>query len=123
LSFELSAVDTTARVPLAGTAAVGAKITVNVTLCFAESVIGKLSPLTEKPLPLMFAAEIVTADAPELVNVSERLVLLLVCTLPKESVDDDAARVEIPLAPTGANPWQPVNTTIPAAIKSEGKKR
>jgi hypothetical protein len=52
----------------------------------------------------MFAAEIVTADAPVLVNVSERLVLLLVCTLPKESVDDDAARVEIPLEPTGSQP-------------------
>ena len=41
----------------------------------------------------MFACEIVTAAPPVLVNVSERLVLLLVCTLPKESVDDDAARV------------------------------
>jgi hypothetical protein len=119
LIVELSAVDT-ARVPLAVPAAVGAKITVNVALWFAERVIGKLSPLAEKPMPLMFTAEIVTADAPVLVNVSERLVLLLVCTLPKESVDDDAARVERPPAATGANPWQPVSSTIPAAIKSEG---
>jgi hypothetical protein len=71
----------------------------------------------------MFAAEIVTADPPVLVNVSERLVLLLACTLPKESVDDDAARLEIPLEPKGANPWQPVSSTIPAAIKREGKKQ
>jgi hypothetical protein len=109
-------------VPLTDTADVGAKITVNFTLCFGERVIGKLSPLAEKPWPLMFAAEIVTADAPALVNVSERLVLLLVCTLPKESLDDDAARVEAPLEPTGANPWQLVSSTIPAAIKSDGKK-
>ena len=85
MSGELPAVDTMARVPLADPVPVCAKITVNVTLCFAESVIGKLSPLTEKPLPLRFAAEIVTADAPELVNVSERLVLLLVCRLPKRA--------------------------------------
>jgi hypothetical protein len=123
VSVELSAVDTTARVPLADTAVVGAKITVNVTARFGESVIGKLSPLTAKPPPLMCAAEIVTADAPVLVNVSERLVLLFVCTLPKESVDDDADREEPPLEPTGPNPWQPVSNTIPAAIKSEGKKQ
>jgi len=34
-------------------AAVGAKITVNVTRCFEERVVGKLSPLTEKPVPLV----------------------------------------------------------------------
>jgi hypothetical protein len=92
---------------------------VNVTLCFGESVVGKLSPLTEKPVPLMFAAEIVTADPSVLVNVSERLELLLFCTLPKESVDDDAARVEPPLEPPGATPWQPVSSAIPVAIKRE----
>jgi hypothetical protein len=45
-------------------------------------------------VPLIFASEIVTADPPVLVNVSERLELLLFCTLPKESVDDDTAKVE-----------------------------
>jgi len=73
----------------------------------------QLSPLTEKPVPLIFASEIVTADPPVLVNVSERLELLLFCTFPKESVDDDAAKVEPPLEPPleppGANPWQPVD--------------
>jgi hypothetical protein len=75
LSGELSAVDTTARVPLADPVAVGAKSTVQITLCCGESVIGKLSPLTEKPVPLMFAAEMVNAAPPLLVNVSERLEL------------------------------------------------
>ena len=122
MSGELLAVDTMARVPLAEPVAVGAKITVNVTLCFGERLIGKPSPLAEKPVPLMFAPEIVTADPPVLVNVSERLELLPFCTLPKESVDDDAARVELPLELAGASPWQPVSTTIPVAIKTEGKK-
>ena len=93
-SVELSAVDTTASVRLAEPADAGAKVSVNVRLWFGVSAVGKLSPLTEKPVPLMFASEIVTADPPVLVNVSERLELLLFCTLPKESVDDDAAKVE-----------------------------
>jgi len=118
-SVELSAVDTTASVRLAEPADAGAKVSVNVRLWFGVSAVGKLSPLTEKPVPLMFASEIVTADPPVLVNVSERLELLLFCTLPKESVDDDAAKVEPPLEPTGATPWQPVRSAIPVAIKSE----
>ena len=128
MSVELLAVDTMARVPLADPVTVGANIAVNVTLCFAERVIGKLSPLTENPVPLMFAVEIVNAAAPVLVNVSARSDLLLFCTLPKESFDADVARagepgVGPPLELTGANPWQPVNSTIPVAIKSDGKKR
>jgi hypothetical protein len=47
-SVELSAVDTTASVPLVEPVDAGAKVAVNVTLCFGESVVGKLSPLTEK---------------------------------------------------------------------------
>jgi hypothetical protein len=102
LSGELSAVDTTERLPLLDPVAVGAKVIVNVTLCFGERVIGTLSPLTAKPAPLMSAAEMVTFDPPVLVKVSESLALLLFCTLPKESVDDDAASVEPPLEPAGA---------------------
>jgi hypothetical protein len=107
-------------------AAVGAKVTVNVTLCFGESVIGKLSPLAEKLVPLTFAFEIVTTDPPVLVNISERLELLLFCTLPKERVDDDAARVEPPPLdpePPEANPWQPTSSAIPVEIKREKNKR
>jgi hypothetical protein len=102
LSGELSAVDTTARLPLLDPVAVGAKVIVNVKLCFGERVVGTLSPLTENPVPLISAAEMVTVDPPVLVKVSERLALLLFCTLPKESVDDDAASVEPPLEPAGA---------------------
>ncbi len=118
-SVELSAVDTTASVPLSEPADAGAKVTVNVRLWFGESAVGKLSPLTENPVPLMFASEIVTADPPVLINVSERLELLPFCPLPKESVDGDAARVEPPLEPPGDTPWQPVSSAIPVEIKRE----
>ncbi|HEX9110082.1 MAG TPA: hypothetical protein VF845_01290 [Terriglobales bacterium] len=109
--------------PLAEPVAVGAKVTVNVTLCFGESVIGKLNPLAEKPVPLTFAAEIVTAVPPLLVNFSERLELVLFCTLPKESVDDEAASVELPLEMPEAIPWQPLSSAIPAAINREVSKQ
>jgi hypothetical protein len=67
-SVELLAVDRTASVPLVEPVDTGAKVTVNVTLSFGESVVGKPSPLTEKPVPVMVAAEMVTADPPALVN-------------------------------------------------------
>jgi hypothetical protein len=119
LNGELSAVDTTARLPLLDPVAVGAKVIVNVTLCFGERVVGTLSPLSEKPAPLMLASEMVTVDPPVLVNVSERLALLLFCTLPKERVDDDAASVEPVWEVLGVKLWQPVSSAIPAAIKRE----
>ena len=118
-SGELPAVDTTESIPVAVPADAGAKVTVNVTLWCKASVIGKLSPLTEKPVPLIFASEMVTAAPPELVNASERLELLPFGTLPKESLDDDAVSAGPPLEPLGAIPWQPVSSAIPAAIKTE----
>jgi len=117
-SGELAAVDTTVSMPLAELADAGAKVTVNVRFCFGESVSGKLSPLTEKPAPLTFAAEMVTADPPMLVTVSERPAVLLFCTVPKESVDDVAARLEgvlDPVEPVGDIPRHPVSSAIPAA--------
>jgi hypothetical protein len=117
-SGELAALDTTVSMPLAEVADAGAKVTVNVRLCFGESVSGKLSPLTAKPAPLTFAAEIVTADPPMLVNVSERPAVLLFCTVPKESVDDAAARLEgglVPVEPVVDIPRHPVSSAIPAA--------
>ena len=94
-SSELSAVDTTASVALLDPEAVGANVSVNVTLCFAASIAGKVSPLYVKPVPLTVASEMVTADVPVLVNVSERLALLPFCTVPKESADGDAANEEL----------------------------
>ena len=64
LRGELDASETIDTVPLAEPALVGAKITVNVTLWFAESVAGKLKPLTEKAVPVTLAWEMVTAVPP-----------------------------------------------------------
>ena len=42
----------------------------------AGRVTGRVNPLIEKPVPLAVACEIVTEDAPVLVKVSDRLVLV-----------------------------------------------
>ena len=75
LSPELDAFETIDTLPLATPALVGANVTVNVTLWFEESVAGKVNPLTEKAPPLTLAWEIVTADPPVFVNVSDWLLL------------------------------------------------
>jgi len=62
--------------PLAAPAVVGANFTENEVLCPAVKVTGRVSPLKLKPVPLALAAEIVRVDPPELVSVSERVVLL-----------------------------------------------
>ncbi len=95
LRFELLAVDVMVSVPLAEPVAVGANVTVNVTLCFGESVTGRLSPLTEKLELLRLACEMVTVAPPVLVNVSDRFALLLVCTLLNERVESDAAKIDL----------------------------
>jgi hypothetical protein len=62
--------------PLAAPLAVGAKSTAKDVLCPAASVTGK-NPLKLKPVPLALAVEIETLVPPVLVNVSDKLVLLL----------------------------------------------
>jgi hypothetical protein len=64
------------RLPLAAPLAVGEKSTVNDVLWPAVNVTGKGSPLKLNPVPLAAAAEMVRLDPPELVNVSDKLVLL-----------------------------------------------
>ena len=55
LSGEPGASDVIASVPLATLALVGAKLTLKVTLWFAASVAGTVSPVSEKPVPLTLA--------------------------------------------------------------------
>jgi hypothetical protein len=76
LSGEFDALDTTDKLPVAAPALAGVKVAVKVTLWFAVRVRGKVNPLTEKAAPVKLACESVTADAPVLVSVSDRLVLL-----------------------------------------------
>ena len=62
--------------PLAAPAVVGANFTEKVVLCPAVKVAGRASPLKLNPVPLALAAEIVRVDPPELVSVSDKVVLL-----------------------------------------------
>ena len=75
-SGELDAFETIDTVPLAEPALVGAKVTVNVTLWFEDSVVGNVSPLSEKAAPVTLAWDMVTEDPPVLVTVSDLLLLL-----------------------------------------------
>src|SRR6266849_9360527 len=84
LRVELDASERIARLPLTAPPVVGANVTVKVTLWLEFRVVGSVSPVIEKPAPVAFACEMVTADPPVLVNVSDRLVVLPPCTLPKE---------------------------------------
>ncbi len=72
-----------ARLPLTVPLDDGAKAVLNVTLCPALKVRGRLRPVMLKPAPVAVACEIVTLVPPELVRVSERLLLLPTWTLPK----------------------------------------
>ena len=75
--------DVIVRFPLTAPAAVGANFTLNVVLCPAVSVTGRVNPLKVIPAPLMVAAEIVTLVPPELVRVSFKDLLFPITTLPK----------------------------------------
>jgi hypothetical protein len=93
LSGELGASETIARLPLAAPAAVGENFTVKVTLWLGVSVVGKVSPVIEKPVPVTLACEMVTLDPPVLVRVSDKLALLPTWTLPNERLVGLAASV------------------------------
>jgi hypothetical protein len=70
--------------PVALAATVGAKSAVNEALCPAARVNGRLSPLTEKPVPVTFADDIVTLPL-DAVRVADRLPVLPTPTFPKAS--------------------------------------
>ncbi len=74
LGFE--AFEVMLTLPLAAPLVVGAKSTMNDVLWPAVKVKGKDRPLRLNPEPLAVAAEIVRLDPPELVSVSDKLVLL-----------------------------------------------
>ena len=76
LRGEPGASEAMARLPVIMPPAAGANFTVNATDWFGVNVVGSASPLTDRPVPVTVACEIVTFDPPVLVNVSERLALL-----------------------------------------------
>ena len=61
----------------------GANEVLNVTLCAADNVSGRLIPLKLNPVPLGVIWEIVRGEPPEFVSVSASVELLPVATLPK----------------------------------------
>jgi hypothetical protein len=77
LKLGLEPLEVMLTLPLTAPLVVGAKVTVNEVLCPAFRVRGRESPLMLYPLPVAAAAEIVRLDPPELVNVSDKLLLPL----------------------------------------------
>src|ERR1700722_463364 len=71
------------KLPAALPADCGANEALNVTLCAADNVSGRLIPLKLNPVPLGVIWEIVRAEPPEFVSVSASVELLPVATLPK----------------------------------------
>lgn len=102
-SGELDASDTSDRLPFTVPALAGANLTVKVTLWLAVRVVGKVRPLTEYPVPVTLAWEMVTVAPPVLVTVSDLLPGLPTCTLPKARVvgfaDKDPGATPVPERP------------------------
>lgn len=95
------AVEAMVTLPLTLPADVGVNVTVKVALWPAVNVAGVVIPLRLKPVPLIPTCEIVTLEAPVLVNVSERDWLLPTIKLPK-------------LRLLGLDPNAPGATPVPA---------
>ena len=98
--------------PLAAPLAVGANSTVNVVLCPAFNVTGRVKPLRLNPLPLAVAAEMVRAVPPVLVKVSDLLELVPTCTLPKARLAGFAVS-----CPTATPVPEIERTTLPALVE------
>jgi hypothetical protein len=82
----LGAFDVTVTVPLADPAALGANCTVNVRLCPAVSCVGVVRPEIENPGPETVAWLKLTVVPPELVSVSDSVLLFPTCTLPNDKL-------------------------------------
>ena len=91
LSDGLDAVLVIAMLPFTFPLVVGAKVTVNVVLCPAGSVSGKLSAVRPKPVPMAEACEIVTLELLPLLRVIVLAWLFPTCTFPKLTLAGFAA--------------------------------
>lgn len=101
LSVEFEASLTMERLPLAGPPDCGLNLTLNVALCPAATVFGRVMPLMINPVGA-FACVMVTPRPPELVTVSCRVCELPTCTLPK--LKDAGLGVSVPaVAPVPDN--------------------
>jgi hypothetical protein len=85
VEVEFEALLMSATLPVALPAVVGANVTVNVADCPAARVSGSVMPVALKPAPVTFICEIVVFAFPELVTVTDCVVLVPVVTDPKSS--------------------------------------
>ena len=83
----------TFTLPVRLPALVGSKTTLKDVDCPAASVIGRVIPEVEKPVPLAAMPEMLTLALPVFVTVTVWLVLVLVVTLPKFNDVGEAASV------------------------------
>lgn len=130
VSGEFDEFDTTDKLPLAAPALVGVKVAVNVTPWFGVSVSGSVNPLIENIAPVTFACEIVTADPPVLVSVSNKLELFPTCTFPNPRLLGFGVNVpcvtpvpESGMLKLGFEPFDvmltfPFTTPLPVGLKS-----
>lgn len=93
------------------------------------SVVGKVRPLTESPAPLTVACEMVTEEAPVLVNVSDWLLLVPTVIEPNERFDGfevscpavvpvpERGKLTLPCAPVVAKATLPVKLPLPVGAK------
>jgi hypothetical protein len=77
---------------------VGEKVALNVALCPAGRVAGKLGPVKLNPVPVATAAEIVTATPPVFVTVTGNDGLLPIITFPNARLAGEAA-ISLPATP------------------------
>lgn len=114
--------ETTASVPESAPVAAGANFTLKVRLWLGSRVVGRVKPAIEKADPVMLAWEIVTAEPPTFFSVSDRLALLLTCTLPKLKLAGVAVRVPGVFPTFGARPttpWHPARASAATANTSK----
>ena len=87
LSGELEASDVIFTDPAAAPALVGENATLKLTLWLTPTVVGSVRPLMENPVPAADAAVIVTATPPVFVRVSDFVLVVPTCTLPKAMLE------------------------------------
>ena len=122
LSVGFDPFDVTVTVPLALPAAVGVNVTLNVVYAPEAKVIGVVTGLKLKPVPLMATLEIVTDDPPVFVIFVDKVWLLPTVTLPKLKLDGFGDRspgeIAVPDSETpsvGFDPFE-VIVTVPLAL-------
>jgi hypothetical protein len=98
LSDGLEPFDTTVTVPLAFPAPVGENVTVSVVLAAAANVIGVVTGVRIKPVPLMLTAEIDTVDAPVFLIFVDKDEFAPTVTLPKLRLEGLGDKLPNPVA-------------------------